>query len=322
MVAAPLQLEAAGHDAAEASIDLGKKPTQRADLVAIGSALRGGRCARFLIAAMSASQARRMARSSRAGSVAREGSSTAPWKGRERVVDVADEIGATAFEPAQQPAQRTLDPSSRGDCPWPAVRAPLGVEPLDIAHQHPSVQVRERRDDSDSAAKRLKVNTEVQHDLMLRGDRAPRWLQNACASASRTSSGKHSDEKSTTVLRTTRGASKRAGCASCAGAATASCDRTRRMLWRGDFMAPRLRQQRVEHVLEDAWVDGNGAKVAVGGVEVLVAKQHLHDDQRVDLGASIGQVLEPGEQHAREGGPQQVRGGLEPAGQTAWLTAR
>jgi hypothetical protein len=47
MVAAPLQLEAAGHDAAEATIDLGKKPTQRADLVAIGSALRGGRCARF-----------------------------------------------------------------------------------------------------------------------------------------------------------------------------------------------------------------------------------------------------------------------------------
>jgi hypothetical protein len=33
------------------------------------------------------------------------------------------------------------------------------------------------------------------------------------------------------------------------------------------------------------------------------------------LGASAGQVLEPGQQHAREGGAQQVRRGLEAAGQ-------
>jgi hypothetical protein len=52
------------------------------------------------------------------------------------------------------------------------------------------------------------------------------------------------------------------------------------MLWRGDFMtALPLRQQRVKHVLEDAWIDGNGAKVAVGGLDVLVAEQHLHHDQ-------------------------------------------
>ena len=59
---------------------------------------------------------------------------------------------------------------------------------------------------------------------------------NACASASRTSSGRDSDEKSMTVRRTRRGASKRAGCASRTDAATGSCDSARRMLWRGDFM--------------------------------------------------------------------------------------
>ena len=63
-------------------------------------------------------------------------------------------------------------------------------------------------------------------------------------------------------------------------------------------------------------IDSDGAKVAVGRLDVLVAEQHLHHDQRVDLGTSAGQVFESREQHASEGGSQQVRGGLEPAGQT------
>ena len=46
---------------------------------------------------------------------------------------------------------------------------------------------------------------------------------------------------------------------------------------------------------------------------MLVAEQDLDDDQRVDVGALVGQMFEPCQQHACEGRAQQMRGRLETA---------
>lgn len=43
------------------------------------------------------------------------------------------------------------------------------------------------------------------------------------------------------------------------------------------------REQRVQHVLEDAGVDGDGTQAPVGGLDVLVPEQDLHHEQWIDL---------------------------------------
>ena len=73
---------------------------------------------------------------------------TPPGEGREGMVNAVDQIGTAAFEPAQQLAQGTVGVGTRGDGPGRAVRASLRVEPFDVAHEHASVQVRERPDGS------------------------------------------------------------------------------------------------------------------------------------------------------------------------------
>jgi hypothetical protein len=103
------QVEPAGHDAAEATIDLGQKPTQGAGLVAVDGALRSGRCphlphgsdVRFAGTQDGAQLACCQRRAW--GRVA-----APPGEGREGVVDAVDQIGTTAFEPAQQLAQGTV----------------------------------------------------------------------------------------------------------------------------------------------------------------------------------------------------------------------
>ncbi len=149
MVAAPLQFEAAGHDAVEALIDLHQQPSQGARLVAVRSALPGGRSADLpngsdvcLAGTQDGAQLARRRRRAW-GPVAAPAREGCEW-----VVDAADEIGTTALEPAQQLAQRAVGRAPRGDRPWCAVSTLSRVEPFDVAQEHPAVQVRERSDRS------------------------------------------------------------------------------------------------------------------------------------------------------------------------------
>jgi hypothetical protein len=131
MVAAPLQLEAAEHDAVEAPIDFHQQPAHGARLVAVRSALRGSRSAHLLhgcdVCLAGTQDVAQLARRRRRA----WGPVAAPAReGCEGVVDAADEIGTTALEPAQQLAQRAVRRAPRGDRPWCAVSTLLRVEPF------------------------------------------------------------------------------------------------------------------------------------------------------------------------------------------------
>jgi hypothetical protein len=61
-------------------------------------------------------------------------------------------------------------------------------------------------------------------------------------------------------------------------------------------------EKRVEHVGQDMRVDGNRPQIFIRGLNVLMGHKNFHDQQRIDRRASLGQLLQPGEQPASECG--------------------
>src|SRR5271170_4009569 len=80
------------------------------------------------------------------------------------------------------------------------------------------------------------------------------------------------------------------------------------------FTRDLLPKQRVENTRKDMHVYRDRAQIPICRVDMFMAHEDLHNEERVDRLTLLLKTFEPGQQPASECRPQQMRSGLEAAG--------